>query len=126
MKKNHILLFFAAVFVLGFSKASFAQGNLQFSQVIILDIGFSGIEAITIPAGKVWKIESVSMGSSGSSPSVYLRNSSGANIAYFSSSGSTNTATLPYWLPSGFVGSLINNYSAFRASISIIEFNVVP
>jgi hypothetical protein len=94
--------------------------------VIILDLGFSEVAAINIPAGKVWKIESVSLGTSSSAPSVYLRNASGANIAYFSGAGSTNTALLPYWLPSGFAGSFINNYSSFRCSISIIEFNVVP
>jgi hypothetical protein len=125
MKKNHILFLFVALFVFGVSKTSLAQGNLQFNQVILLDIAGAGTQAVSVPAGKVWKIESVSMGSSGSTPSVFLRNSGLVNIAHFSTSSSVS-ATYPFWLPSGFTGSFLNNYPSTRCTISIIEFNVVP
>ena len=43
----------------------FSQGILQFNQVLILDATVAG-NAVTIPAGKVWKIESVAMTSNNS------------------------------------------------------------
>ena len=124
MKKVHALILFAAIFVFGFTKTSFSQGNLQFNQVILFDIVFSGTQTINVPAGKVWKIESEGSGSS-SSVGVYLRNSGGAYIAYFSSQ-SVSTTTYPYWLPSGFSGAFVNLHPSTRCTISIIEFNVVP
>ena len=56
------LLIFTFIIVTSFLKA---QGNLQFNQVLILDATVAG-NAVTIPAGKVWKIESVAMVSNNS------------------------------------------------------------
>lgn len=126
MKKISVFILFVAIFVSGFTRTTFAQGNLQFNQVILLDIAVSGTQNITVPAGKIWKIESVGMGSSSSNPTIYLRNASVVNIAFFSSATNSNSASYPYWLPAGFTGSFLNLHPSFRCTVSIIEFNVVP
>ena len=94
-----------------------AQGNLQFNQVLIVDATPLGTP-VTVPAGKVWKIESVGL----SSNSAYFQINWGG-INYFVLNNSGNYANLPFWLPSGasvsFVGSV-------NGKVSVIEFNVVP
>ena len=111
MKK---LLFIAICFV---SLNLSAQGNLQFNQVLTLDATVAG-NAVTVPAGKVWKIESVAF----SNNNAYFQIQwSGVN--YFVLNNSTPYANLPYWLPSNESVSLVANVNA---KVSIIEFNVVP
>ena len=119
MKK--ILILSAFIFCFSFAKA---QGNLQFNQVIMYDMAGSAAQAITIPAGKVWKIESV--GNSGvTNPAIYLRNAAAQPFCFLGYATSTYAAQLPFWLPSGFTGSFLNG-NASRGCVSIIEFNVVP
>lgn len=121
MKKILFSVFTLLLFAVGIK----AQGNLQFNQIILLDIASGATQAITVPANKVWKIESVGTGTS-SNPNVDLRNSSAVSIAHFASmTGTGATAAFPFWLPAGFSGSFINFNSA-RSCISIIEFNVIP
>jgi hypothetical protein len=103
-----------------------AQGNLQFNQVILVDLGPSGSQSISVPAGKVWKIESVGIASNGSNNGVYLRNSGAQAIAHFSNVTNAYSTTLPFWLPASYSGSFLNSTSSYRTSVSIIEFNVVP
>lgn len=122
MKKSFIILFIFTI--VSISKTVSAQGNLQFNQVILYDVASAGIQAISIPVGKVWKIESVGNAAS-SSQSFNLRNSAVQTIAYLGNPGSTAMMPLPFWLPAGFVGS-IQNVSSQRGIMSIIEFNVVP
>jgi hypothetical protein len=103
-----------------------AQGNLQFNQVILFDIPAGGMQAINVPAGKVWKIESVGLGTSSSSL-LSLRNAAAQNMTYLANWGSPDyAATLPFWLPSSFVGSFAQVGNPARAVVSIIEFNIVP
>lgn len=94
-----------------------AQGNLQFNQVLSLDAN-SGGNPVTVPAGKVWKIESVAF----SSNNAYFQIQWGG-VNYFVLNNSTPYANLPYWLPSNESVSLVANVNA---KVSIIEFNVVP
>jgi hypothetical protein len=101
-----------------------AQGNLQFNQVILVDLASGGAYNIIVPPGKVWKIES-SMNYNGSSGAVGLRNAAVQAIGILGSSSSNAASTYPFWLPSGFTGSFLN-VSAGRSCVSIIEFNVVP
>ena len=110
---NNILLILA----IAFSSASFGQGNLQFNQVLILDATPAG-NAITVPAGKVWKIESVAL----SSNNAYFQIKWGGT-SYFVLNNSSPYANLPFWLPSNESASLIGSANA---KVSIIEFNVVP
>jgi hypothetical protein len=132
MKKR--LLLFTALFLvlLCFTEKASAQAadtTLLFSRIILYDLGTSSptnAQSITVPAGKAWKIESVSMGSSGTAPAVFLRNNSTQNIAYFSSPASAASANFPFWLPDGFSGSFFNNSGSFRCTISITEYTKAP
>lgn len=123
MKKILNLVIVTTLFVL-LGQQTQAQGNLQFNQVVYFDITSGGTQNIAVPAGKVWKIESTGCGGT-NTPHLYLRNSSVQNIGYLGSPASTSNSALPYWLPSGFTGSLYNPAAA-RSTISIIEFNVNP
>lgn len=145
---KHILLFlFFGLLVSVNSNKSFAQGNLQFNNVINYvipsqsAIGSSSNNAtfsgnLTVPANKVWKIESASYKSSGNPLwtltldnyvlFTYTQNSGGGLNNYW-------PTPFPIWLPAGtynwkatyFVNGFFS--AAFEgASINIIEFNIVP
>lgn len=121
MKK--IISVFAILFCITFfANKSQAQGNLQFNQVILVDLASGGTQAIAVPAGKVWKIETAST-YNGSNAGITVRNAAVQPIGILSTS--TAAASYPFWLPSGYSGSFFNN-AAGRSCISIIEFNVVP
>ena len=95
----------------------FSKGNLQFNQVLILDATVAG-NAVTIPAGKVWKIESVAMTSNNSYFQIQW---GGSN--YFVINTSSGYSNLPFWLPSNTTVTFI---ASSATKVSIIEFNVVP
>ena len=113
------------------SATSFAQGNLQFNQVI----NVSGVSAasnimstVTVPAGKVWKITS----SSWISPNGGLISNwlcLGPHSINGTLSG-VNPAKLPIWLDPGSYDvkwcNPTDNFSGYRYAISGVEFNVVP
>lgn len=126
MKATRTFIFLAVIlFTAGFSKQAFAQGNLQFNQVINYTLVGSTPLSFTVPAGKVWKIEAVS-GENTNTPIVWLRTPANQPVAtFFVSSG--NHSPVPYWLSSGYTGNFyLTNSSGYRGSVSIIEFNVVP
>lgn len=107
-----------------FAGKAYAQGNLQFNQVITIIVSANTTSSFTVPAGKVWKIESAGLGG-GSSSSLILRDASALPIAYFY--GGSNITPFPFWLPSSFSGSFQSTgTNPYRAVISIVEFNVVP
>lgn len=120
--KRTVLLFT----FLFFTFLSQAQAGLQFTGVKHFDISANGTASVSVPGGKVWKIESVSMGSTGSAPTVLLKNNSSQNIAFFSSKANAASASYPYWLPSSFTGTFVNNNPSYRCSVSITEYTVVP
>lgn len=126
MKATRLFLFSAILlFVAGFSQQAFAQGNLQFNQVINYTLVGGTAQSFTVPAGKVWKIESVAMDYT-NTPNIYLRTPANQIVASFFTSSSYNNP-LPYWLSSGYTGNFyLSNSSTYRGSVSIIEFNVVP
>lgn len=104
-----------------------AQGNLQFNQVILYTLDVDTPQSFTVPAGKVWKIESASSGYYSSS--VYLRDASGNTLATLYANNLDYRVHYPYWLPSGFSGDfrrLGNTSSGPKATVSILEFNVIP
>lgn len=122
MSKKIISSFVVIFCLLVLADKSYAQGNLQFNQVILYDMASGGTQAITVPAGKVWKIETAST-YNGSSAGISLRNAAAQPIGTLSTT--TAASNYPLWLPSGFSGSLFNN-AAGRSCVSIIEFNVIP
>lgn len=125
------------LFLVSFVKA---QNNLQFNQVIRL--GYTGTVAsnaapvsagtLTVPAGKVWKIESgsaidtklftVQLSLTVDSQLVYSGHSAGSSMPF--------QLTQPIWLGPGTYNvavALITGFNYnFVAKISALEFNVVP
>lgn len=126
-------LLFIAICVIAFDVT--AQGNLQFNQVIkVIDANQ------TVPAGKVWKVESyhqTQIGISTNMPTTGCGDLSRPrpyfvdNVSYHhiqpigngtSSYASSATNEFPLWLASGQTlrSSCPNDF------LSVIEFNVVP
>lgn len=145
MKKLLILLGFVTIATIGF-----AQGNLQFNQVINVTIntpsgvGNSGNNnqtvTVTVPAGKVWKIESANLSyQSASGGKYYVADATneitqlvldGAIIAVESDDFYKTPGTM--WLTPGthtfILQGYINSSSQYRwnALVTGIEFNVLP
>jgi hypothetical protein len=130
--------FLVLVFIV-FSGGFLAQGNLQFNQVKLVT------NQETVPAGKVWKIESV-IYNIPETASGYQSTNGGCSYAYYESTaivvGGTPTKVgqgtlpasysnlaythsytmLPLWIPAGTTlsgGTCLNK-------ISVIEFNIIP
>lgn len=110
-----------------FAMPAQAQKTLEFNQVLNFKVGgsYPDVAAFTVPANKVWKIESAGTAYSGTSY-LYLQDSSGERIWYMGGN-SGDIVHYPYWLPSGFSGFFERSFnsSSGGGSISIIEFNVV-
>jgi hypothetical protein len=106
----------------------YSQGNLQFNQVLSGSgtLGNNGASTtLTVPADKVWKIESVNgWADSGSRPGLTINGVSTL----------ISTATFPIWLKAGdtFRLTVLSNPSSGNALgplnyyYSIIEFDIVP
>ena len=128
--RNFFFLF--ALLIFGPLKA---QGNLQFNQIVTV-----GTTSLTVPAGKVWKVESYTESdvtfninvSSGCINSNYHRPLVINNNNYYffgnmatASSGANYVTTgnkLPIWLkPGDQIRTVCSSDFA-----SVIEFNVVP
>lgn len=148
--KIFILALFSAL-----SSLLFSQGNLQFNQVLSYTgtVSCNGINtycsanspsSYTVPANKVWKLESAGFSSSVTNPhsteiiSTYLI----INNTYVYG-GPVNRGsfapkngiliTSPVWLKSGDVLSwgmssavTTNHISSASMHLSIIEFNIIP
>ncbi len=110
----------------------FSQGTLQFNRVLLVEQSDQ-----TVPAGKVWKVESYTASStyglhSGTPQNhVILVNnqsrivgmSAGFNTNYSGGThGSGQFSSFPMWLPAGTVLRASSNVS----QLSVIEFNVIP
>ncbi len=127
MKTSILTLTLAAVLYI-LPNSLKAQGKLEFNKVIYTDVPAAGNVPISVPAGKVWKIESAGCGVPASGTYIYLRNSSSQNVAILFLSGNPHEykVALPYWLPESFTGSFQQSGNSSACSVSIIEFNVVP
>lgn len=110
----------ALLFALTFSKID-AQ-NLQFSQVLTFSGTTAGVNGVSqigaVPAGKVWKIESISN----------LGNNHYVTINNISVATGSNSPSLPIWLKESDEIKHINtsNFSSGEYFVSIIEFTLVP
>lgn len=121
------LVFFALIF---FGAQSKAQGNLQFNQVLHLEITCCNASAFTVPVGKVWKIEG-SMAYSNNYPTRITAINGNPMDAYLTGYTYLNYGilpiTLPYWLPANTQVSFNTGSSVGQKGyVSIIEFNIVP
>ena len=114
------------------SATSFAQGNLQFNQIVQSD--FSGGANVTgtvvVPANKVWKVQHAGAKITQTLPSVPNGTSDFISIGNFTVwvPPYRGSADLPLWLGPGSynVQGRFNISSPTTLSISAIEFNVVP
>jgi hypothetical protein len=103
-----------------------AQGNLQFNQVISASFNLgsnANSTTLTVPVGKVWKIES--MGCNNYTPQniSYVINA----IAFSVIPGYQKDAGSTIWLKAGdtfYLRNLVNYASGVY--YSILEFNIVP
>jgi hypothetical protein len=91
----------------------YAQGNLQFNQIIVIECSAGIPTTFTVPQGKVWKIENANSSSNGA---MYLYNGTNQNVMYMNQ-------CFPFWLPTNYSGSFYTGSS--KGFVSIIEFNIV-
>lgn len=148
--KKYIILLFLSLFTCG---KWFAQGNLQFNQIINYNLtgNLNSIQtgqfqlqtiSITVPANKVWKIESASCKISNASS--YLWGANPGNEVYIfldnnyigimraSTTSNNDTSILPLWLTAGnHTLQLVVDIAAGATQtaygmVTGIEFNVVP
>jgi hypothetical protein len=79
--------------------------------------------SITVPSGKIRKIESA--GISDTNCSIFLRDSTDAKIAILFSTIGDNlySAKLPFWLPESFSGSFVIEGKG-KGSISVTEYTI--
>ncbi|TND10479.1 MAG: hypothetical protein FD123_121 [Bacteroidetes bacterium] len=102
-----------------------AQSNLLFSRAIIYNIPGDSLQNFTVPAGKVWKIESSGSSEPGSSGAIIIKDALNRKMSYLTgASTATGNAVYPIWLPAAFSGSFVTINQ--RGFISIIEYTVTP
>lgn len=123
----------------------FSLGNLQFNQVITLtgqvstgSANWFDSNTSNVPAGKVWKVESISgapnSGNDSYRTGVIINGSRGviSNPGNDTAgNGSFSADIFPIWLKStdniGFTCyGATNNSTSYSYIISIIEFNIIP
>ncbi len=121
------LVFFTFIF---FGAHCKAQGNLQFNQVLHLEITCCTASTFTVPVGKVWKIEG-SMAYTNNYPTRISAINGNPMEAYLTGYTYLNYGILPiplpYWLPTNTqVSFSTGNTIGYKGYVSIIEFNVMP
>jgi hypothetical protein len=132
---KHSILFFFLLLCTGIINA---QGTLQFNRVVLVTT------QQTVPAGKVWKVESVVVPISANNPSYASSGSASCGSSFFrnhtfrvngvetkAGNGSmpiVNTGyeasytPLPLWLPAG----ATLDGGPCNIQVSVIEFNILP
>ncbi len=139
-----IRIFIIALFAI-VSFAAKAQGNLQFNQVKLIKLSYvvpnnnsyqAYSQVITVPAGKVWKIESVIGSAQGTtnyvSPTTSIVLDGITLFFYGNTTGNYLSAPLPIWLPEGSYdltlvsSSGVSTGTTISGRVSAIEFNVIP
>lgn len=126
------LFFFATLFVFTSFK-SFSQGNLQFNQVLLLsDNVVTNTNLGTVPAGKVWKIESFGgvaaqaiHGTLNGVPAGALQKTAYQSVST-ASLINQNSFSLPVWLPAGTQLGYYGNLNGNIVWYSVVEFNILP
>lgn len=98
--------------IIGATTLTQAQSNLVFNQVLILDFTNNAAEPYIVPEGKVWKVESATLGSTFKVD---------GNTWTMGDLGSYRMG--PIWIPEN---SALSGGSSDADFISVLEFNVVP
>ena len=100
----------------------FSQGNLQFNQVLNIEFASIGATAVTVPAGKVWKLENCMLTSTNNYACMVFN-----GTTYYLRQHNTSSSAwdnFPFWFGSGKTVTFGGGCSP--GIVSIIEFNVVP
>lgn len=99
-----------------------AQGNLQFNQVLNIEFTSGVATTRTVPAGKVWKMENVLLGSLNNYACITYN----GNTYYLRQHNTSSSAwdNFPFWFGSDQSFSIGGSCSS--GLLSVIEFNVVP
>ena len=134
-KKEGMKILIFSLFLLPFSFL-FSQGNLQFNAVkrvtnsaTVVYGGIVSVGSITVPADKVWKIESGSIINTQLATNTFLFID---NQILWSLSGANNQILYspPIWLPAGTYSIGLQNSTggtqSFTTKISAVEFNIIP
>ena len=112
------------------SSSAMAQGTLQFNQVLNLEISCCSPVSFTVPAGRVWKIESATYRSYAYPVRIYSINGNTTNgyICNYEYGGNNiYPVVLPFWVASGTSIAFSHGSSAGdKAYVSVIEFNIIP
>jgi hypothetical protein len=113
MKKIFVL----AALLFAFNMATHAQGNLQFNKVISGAANLATISSIglmTVPAGKVWKLEGVNY-------------TNYTNLVINGVNMPNGSWCFPFWLSAGSTFNLASSSgNGAQVQYSIIEYNIVP
>ncbi|CAN5290017.1 hypothetical protein BH09BAC1_BH09BAC1_02600 [soil metagenome] len=141
---------FSLFVIMSICVVGFAQGNLQFNQVITQSINTAFAAGssrpgtsvtLTVPAGKVWKIESAHVSSQSSSSSNQYNISTGSSTVCYIILDEAIIATFDsyaplvggaIWLKEGTHTLLLQGYVnssstyKFNGLVTGIEFNIVP
>lgn len=139
---KHLTTLACSFVLLMLSYTALAQNNLEFSQVINQDISvvangstdyITNTITLTVPAGKVWKVESASVSEKYTGSTYSYHSLGGTLMLHNTIIGRQNnnfSNGLPFWLSEGDHdlilqgGTSSSSYSWF-GHLSIIEFNVV-
>jgi hypothetical protein len=101
-----------------------AQGNLQFNQVINMAFTGANTTPVTVPAGKVWKIENCMLNTPSNNYAYMLYNGVYYNLRQQLSSA--HNVNFPFWLASGTSVTFGGNGGGAGGMLSILEFNIIP
>jgi hypothetical protein len=125
------------IFIFGATYSLRAQGDLQFNQVINTSVtgsisanSSSNLGTITVPAGKVWKVETATVLRGNEIERSIGRIGNYLVFSHIPGNGYYTETFLPLWLSPGTYNlNVVNNSSSgpftYRMSISAIEFNVI-
>ena len=115
-----------------------AQGNLQFNAVkrfsnnavTVPTISIVSAGSITVPANKVWKIESGSSSVSSGEATTHCYLSIDGQLLFSYTGDGIFFSSPTIWLPAGtYDVSMYNNWTSsvtYKVKISAIEFNIIP
>jgi hypothetical protein len=122
---SHKLFFMKSLILALFSVLGsqlYSQGNLQFNQVLNIEFASTGSTAVTVPAGKVWKLENCMLTSINNYACMVFN-----GTTYYLRQHNTSSSAwdnFPFWFGSGKTVTFGGGCSP--GIVSIIEFNVVP
>jgi hypothetical protein len=97
----------------------------DFTQVILIELAVGEELPVAVPTDRIWKIESA--GIAGANGTLFLRNNEtepeSISILFSTIDNNDYGSVLPFWLPEGFTGNVLND-SRFKAALSITEYAV--